>query len=220
MGGFSSILHIINPTKVPGFAYSWLEIIGNRLFMAKMVALASDMKSWSMYCHLLLDLFKFMLPFLRNAELAKPVASLYRGALRILLVLLHDFPDFLCDYCYHFLDAIPPNCIQMRNLVLSAFPRNMRLPDPFTANLKFEMLAEHAVAPRIISNVGTLIQPAKFKQDMDSYLKTRAPVTFLSELRTNLQVQNCGYIRFVFSLCLYFYDGFRLEFLNIFDDTF
>jgi CCR4-NOT transcription complex subunit 1 len=64
----------------------------------------------------------------------------------------------------------------------------MRLPDPFTANLKFEMLPDTADSPRILLNVGGTIQPAKFKQDLDSYLRTRAPVTFLSELRTNLQV--------------------------------
>ena len=51
-------------------------------------------------------------------------------------MLLHDFPEFLCDYHFSFCDVIPPNCIQMRNLILSAFPRNMRLPDPFTPNLK------------------------------------------------------------------------------------
>ena len=33
-------------------------------------------------------------------------------------------------------NVVPPSCIQMRNLILSAFPRNMRLPDPFTPNLK------------------------------------------------------------------------------------
>lgn len=56
----------------------------------------------------------------------------------MLLVLLHDFPEFLCDYHYGFCDVIPPNCIQLRNLILSAFPRNMRLPDPFTPNLKVD----------------------------------------------------------------------------------
>lgn len=61
---------------------------------------------------------------------------IYQGTLRVLLVLLHDFPEFLCDYHFSFCDVIPPNCIQMRNLILSAFPRNMRLPDPFTPNLK------------------------------------------------------------------------------------
>lgn len=199
-------MHILNPIKVPGFAYAWLEIIGNRLFIARMLALASDQKCWAMYCQLILDLFKFLYPFLRNAELAKPVATLYRGTLRVLLVILHDFPDFLCDYCYHFLDAIPPNCIQMRNLVLSAFPRNMRLPDPFTANLKFELLPDSAMPPRILSNVGAMIQPASFKKDLDSYLKARGPVTFLSELRTSLQV-SVSFTKDFYKLPLDFDDG-------------
>ena len=65
----------------------------------------------------MIDLFNFLSPFLRNAELAKPVTILYRGCLRVLLVLLHDFPEFLCDYHYNFCDVIPPNCIQVRRNV-------------------------------------------------------------------------------------------------------
>ncbi len=45
-------------------------------------------------------------------------------------------------------NAVPPSCIQMRNLILSAFPRNMRLPDPFTPNLKVDLLPEIGTAPR------------------------------------------------------------------------
>lgn len=142
-------------------------------------------QGWVLFHQLLIDLFKFLAPFLRNAELTKPTQLLYKvrhcplstlslptllpfphtlflshtlhasphrillsifpsthtslpfqGTLRVLLVLLHDFPEFLCDYHFSFCDVIPPNCIQMRNLILSAFPRNMRLPDPFTPNLK------------------------------------------------------------------------------------
>ena len=65
----------------------------------------------------------------------------------MLLVLLHDFPEFLCEYHFSFCDVIPPNCIQMRNLILSAFPRNMRLPDPFTPNLKVGGRGGVGVAP-------------------------------------------------------------------------
>lgn len=71
-----------------------------------------------MYAQLLIDLFKFLAPFLRNAELNKPVALFYKGTLRVLLVLLHDFPEFLCDYHYSFCDVIPPNCIQVRPSVM------------------------------------------------------------------------------------------------------
>lgn len=69
-------------------------------------------------------------------SLTMQVHLLYRGTLRVLLVLLHDFPEFLCGYHFTFCDVIPPSCIQMRNIILSAFPRNMRLPDPSTPNLK------------------------------------------------------------------------------------
>lgn len=149
-----------------------------------------------MYAQLLIDLFKYLAPFLRNAELAKPVTMLYKGTLRVLLVLLHDFPEFLCDYYYGFCDVIPPNCIQMRNLILSAFPRTMRLPDPFIPNLKVDMLPEISYAPRILTNISQMITPPQFKKDLDSYLKARAPVTFLSELRSNLQVSNEPGIRY------------------------
>jgi hypothetical protein len=66
------------------------------------------------------------------------VRSLYKGGLRLLLVLLHDFPEFLCQHHGPLCDAIPPSAVQLRNLVLSAFPRHMRLPDPFTPGLKVQ----------------------------------------------------------------------------------
>jgi CCR4-NOT transcription complex subunit 1 len=89
-----------------------------------------------MFQQLLVELFKYLEPYLVNVELNEPIRLLYKGTLRVLLVLLHDFPEFLCDYHFSFCDVIPPTCIQLRNLILSAFPRNMRLPDPFTPNLK------------------------------------------------------------------------------------
>jgi len=192
---YCNMLHILRPVKAPGFAYAWLEIVSHRVFMGRILATNNqpngNQKGWPVYAQLLVDLFKFLSSFLRNAELAKPVHRLYRGTLRVLLVLLHDFPEFLCDHHYNFCDVIPPNCIQMRNLILSAFPRNMRLPDPFTPNLKVECLPEIAVAPRTVANYASTIKP-NFKKDLDSYLKNRAPVSFLSEMRANLQVANPG----------------------------
>lgn len=149
-------------------------------------------QGWGMYAALLTDLFKFLAPFLRNTELGAPVARLYRGTLRVLLVLLHDFPEFLCDHSYTFCDEIPPNCIQMRNLILSAFPRTMRLPDPFTPNLKVDLLPEIALPPRAARDAAALLPPSRLRRDLDVYLEARAPVTFLAELRTNLQVAREG----------------------------
>lgn len=99
----------------------------------------------------------------------------------------------------------------MRNLILSAFPRNMRLPDPFTPNLKVDMLPEITVSPKIPTNVASLIQPPELKKNLDSYLKNRTPVTFLSDMRTFLQVGALVVLYFsVFGDVLYHYDLFIL----------
>ena len=57
------------------------------------------------------------------APIAAQVRLLYRGLLRVLLVLLHDFPEFLSEYHFALIDAIPHTCVQMRNIVLSGNAR-------------------------------------------------------------------------------------------------
>ncbi|KAH8488389.1 hypothetical protein H0E87_024164 [Populus deltoides] len=117
----------------------------------------------------------------------RSVHLLYKGTLRVLLVLLHDFPEFLCDYHFTFCDVIPPSCIQMRNIILSAFPLNMRLPDPSTPNLKIDLLPEIMEPPRIFSEVDAALKAKQMKADVDEYLKTRQQgSSFLTELKQRL----------------------------------
>lgn len=189
---FINVYNIIRPAKAPGFAYSWLELIAHRIFISKMLQVnqpAPDQtfKKWNMYATILTQLLRFLAPFLRNIELTQSIMLLYKGTLRLFLVLLHDFPEFLCNCHYQFCDVIPSNCIQLRNLVLSAFPRCMKLPDPLTPNLKVDMIADIDSSPPKIAYPYVYNIPHKLKNDLDSYIKTRAPVTFLSDLRSYLQ---------------------------------
>lgn len=92
----------------------------------------------------------------------------------MLLVLLHDFPEFLCEYHFQLCNVIPPSCIQMRNLILSAFPRNMRLPDPFTPNLKVDLLPEINQSPRFVPEPQNLL-PAELRYCLTSQLSFAAP---------------------------------------------
>ena len=189
---FVNVYHIIRPSKAPGFAYSWLELVAHRLFISKMLQVitpAPDQtyKTWNMFTTLLSQLIKFLAPFLRNIELTQSIMLLYKGTLRLFLVLLHDFPEFLCSCHYQFCDVIPPNCIQLRNLVLSAFPRCMKLPDPLTPNLKVDMIADFDSTPPKISYPYIYNIPLKLKNDLDSYIKNRSPISFLSDLRSYLQ---------------------------------
>ncbi|KAK9292677.1 hypothetical protein L1049_020655 [Liquidambar formosana] len=183
---FANALHSLQPLKIPAFSFAWLELVSHRSFMPKLLTV-NPPKGWLFVQRLLVDLFKFLEPYLRNAELGEPIHILYRGTLRVLLVLLHDFPEFLCDYHFSFCDVIPSSCIQMRNVILSAFPRNMRLPDPSTPNLKIDLLAEINQSPRIFSEVDSALKAKQMKSDVDEYLKTRHQASsFLSELKQRL----------------------------------
>ena len=185
LAAFAAALQALQPSRLPGFAFAWLELLSHRMLMPKLL-LARGHKGWPALKRLLVGLFTFLQPHLLAAELSPPTRTLYRGAMRVLLVLLHDFPEFLCDYHFALCDVIPPSCIQMRNLVLSAFPRNMRLPDPFTPSLKVDLLPEISQPPRILSPVTRPLIEAGLLGDLDSFLATRRPFNLAHELRHRL----------------------------------
>ena len=99
--------------------------------------------------------------------------ELYRGVLRILLILHHDFPEFLAENHYRLCNTIPPYCTQLRNLVLSAYPSSiLELPDPFTAGLKVDRLDEIRKAPTIAGDIIAPLRPKNVYGTINSSLRT------------------------------------------------
>ena len=54
-----------------------------------------DFQGWGMYAQLLIDLFKFLSPFLRNADLTKPTHFLYKVIKSSVLQVLAIFGEIL-----------------------------------------------------------------------------------------------------------------------------
>lgn len=188
LNAFSHCFHTLRPARVPGFAFAWMELISHRMFMPKLL-ISKPHRCSVMFKTLIVDQLTFLQPYLQNAELLDQVRLLYTGTLRILLVLLHDFPEFLCEFHFSFCDAIPTTCIQMRNLILSAFPRNMRLPDPFTPHLKVDLLPEISHPPRIGCNVTEALIQHNVLRALDQYLSNRLPTSFHVKLCEKLMHQ-------------------------------
>ena len=138
-------------------------------------------KGWQFMHSLIIYLLMFLQPFLKSVQMNEPIRKLYKGTLRILLVLLHDFPEFLCEYHLSLCEAIPVTCVQLRNLVLSAFPRQMRLPDPFTPNLKVDTLPEISVSPRILTDYISALNDRGLRARLDSYLASKQPTDVPSQ---------------------------------------
>merc|ERR1719454_2097509 len=142
------------------------------MFMPKLL-MVSGQRGWLLFQRLLVQLLYFLEPYLRKVQMIDSTRMLYKGTVRMLLVLLHDFPEFLCDNHFSLCDIIPIPCVQIRNLILSAFPRNMKLPDPFMPNLKVDLLPEIKISPRILANYTATLQQLNLKADVDNFLRTR-----------------------------------------------
>jgi CCR4-NOT transcription complex subunit 1 len=165
---FGVAFHMCQPLVMPGFAFAWLELVSHRHFLPNLM-LSTGQKGWNIAHQLLIDHLLFLQPYLAGLELTAPIKKLYEGTLRVLLVLLHDFPSFLAGYHLSFCNVIPDNCVQLRNIILSATPKGMNPPDPFTPNLKIDLLSDIGRSPVVLSNVLGPIE--SIRGHLDAYLK-------------------------------------------------
>lgn len=142
-----------SPTASPAFAFSWLQLISSKELLPNLLSLKTRY-GWPLFRHLMTRMLDFLGQFLRDPPkiLSTGVSILYNGMLRVLLVLLHDFPEFLCSYHMTFCEVIPANCVQLRNLVLASFPKDMRLPDPLNPDLNVDEVLEMSPQPLILSD--------------------------------------------------------------------
>jgi len=114
--------------------------------------------------------------------------------------------------------VIPTSCIQLRNLILSAFPRTMKLPDPFTPNLKVDLLPEITELPRLRSNFADVLAKSTdfpLKQGLDQYLKSTSgeqAAAFLNEVFVRTRFPDGRYnLSLINALVLYVGSRYLLE---------
>ncbi|KAF2097545.1 Not1-domain-containing protein [Rhizodiscina lignyota] len=162
----------MQPRFLPGFSFGWIALISHRMFMPAMLKMA-DQAGWDLYIQTMETLLEYV------GELVKPVVTselardMYRSVLRILLVLHHDFPEFLAEHHIRLCNAIPAHCTQLRNLVISAYPSTYpELPDPFASNLKVDRIEDVRKAPPIRYDADAELSAAGIKSAMDALLST------------------------------------------------
>ena len=95
--------------------------------------------------------------------------ELYSGVFRIVLLLRHDFAEFLAANHFRLCNAIPPQCPQLRNVILSAYPGSFTdLPDPFTGGLKVDRLEDMRKVPKVSGDVAGPLNQVNIKKLVDS----------------------------------------------------
>lgn len=179
-------LNTLQPLFFPGFAFAWVSLVSHRLFLPQLLA-QKQPEGRAAFHRLFVAQLRFLAPFLRQNQLHDTTRLLYKATLRMLLLLLHDFPEYLAEHHQSLCDALPPTCIQMRNLVLCAYPRPVRLPDPFAPALRLAQLPEAAHDPVVQYDFhAVLASVPKLHDALEAFAQRHAPPTFLSTLKEAL----------------------------------
>lgn len=91
----------------------------------------------------------------------------YKGTLRALLVILHDFPEFFIEASFLLVENLPDKFNQVRNIIFSAFPKTMQPPDPFRVNEQIELREEFRVLPNNLFNFEERVVSTKLHVNID-----------------------------------------------------
>ncbi|ORY87999.1 CCR4-Not complex component, Not1-domain-containing protein [Protomyces lactucae-debilis] len=162
-------LLVLQPSNFPKYAFAWIALISHRFFLPQLLG-QTESSGWAKYAELMTALLRFVGPSLESVEMNVSVRVIYHALLRLLLVLLNDFPNFLTNNHQVFCNHIPARCIQLRNLILSSFPRKMRLPDPFLPGLKVDRLPETAISPEISMDLEQILVQGKVMNSINNYI--------------------------------------------------
>ena len=163
---WGEIFLALQPAHFPGFTYAWMNLVSHRVFMPALLNMP-DEACWDLYCRIVQTMLQYIGEQLKPARFTPITHDLYKGVLRTLLILHHDFPEFVTENHFRLCNAIPVHCTQLRNLVLSAYPSSFQeLPDPFTGGLKVDRLEEMKKPAIIAGNVQAALEEA----DLDTVI--------------------------------------------------
>ncbi|KAL1390585.1 CCR4-Not complex component, Not1-domain-containing protein [Phyllosticta capitalensis] len=160
------------PKRFQSFSFQWLALVSHRFFMPAMLKHADEAR-WNLYTELIEAMLMHAGHLMKPIEQDNNARIFFRGVLRVLLVIHHDFPEFLAENHFRLCNVIPANCTQLRNLVVSAFPSSFpELPDPFTSGFKVDRLDDVRKAPASRGDIEEPLREHGVKNVVDNLLKT------------------------------------------------
>ncbi|OAP63421.1 hypothetical protein AYL99_02648 [Fonsecaea erecta] len=163
MFAFAKCFKSLQPSWFPGFTYGWYSLIIHRVFVAGMLK-PNNHAGWDTYRELIGLLLLYISELSQTPGFDLLNLDLYKGTLRNILILLHDYPEFLCENHSYFCSRIAYGIPQLRNLILTAKPSAYHdLPDPMTPGLKIERLEEMKRHPILARDFDTPLQQAELK---------------------------------------------------------
>jgi CCR4-NOT transcription complex subunit 1 len=140
----------LQPNRYPGFIFGWIALIVHRDFLPHMLL---DHNRWEELAQLIEALLVYLGSLAKQLHLPLVTKDIYRGVLKVLLVLHHDAPEFVSTYHVRFLAAVPPHLGQLQNIILTSGPSAYsKLPDPLQPGLNVERVEGIRDLPTVAFN--------------------------------------------------------------------
>ncbi|KAI7643560.1 hypothetical protein KC318_g21069, partial [Hortaea werneckii] len=162
---FADALLCLQPRFIGGFAYPWLGLISHRLMIPAFLTGNARSNGGQTFAKLISAMLTNLGCLVGTPEATNAIQEWYRGAIRFMLMLHHDFPEFLIENHVQLNSSVPSGCAQMHNIINSACSRGImeQQPDPFTPGLKVNRLDQVRQAPVVESNVDKILSDAGVK---------------------------------------------------------
>lgn len=125
----------------------------------------------------------------------------------MLLLLYHDFPEFLTKFAFILCDNLPCNSFQFRNIILSAKPASFILPNAHSKSIVLNNL--------LYQFIGDYSSESPFKMDIILYFKT-GNISYLDKLLSYFENQDARIQTEYINRILYCITDYILEYkINI-----
>ena len=169
-------LLILQPMHFQRFMFSWLALVAHRILIPAMLEGGQSDERWEVYTRLMETLLAFTGQLIKPSGETVEAENFYCGVLRVLLVIHHDYPEFLGEHHFRLCNSLPMHCTQLRNLIVSAYPSNiLEIPDPITAGLKIDRFENSLQAPVVRTDIVDILLKSGIKANIDNLLKALEP---------------------------------------------
>ena len=117
---YSTLLHELRPLHAPTYAFPWIELATDSRFISGLVAPGSP-DGWDAMVTIVCD-FICAVTYTCEMNPSTVFQRLYQAFLRFIVILCHDYPDFVASSAPELVILIPSNFTQLHNIILSATP--------------------------------------------------------------------------------------------------
>ncbi|GBE60658.1 CCR4-NOT transcription complex subunit 1 [Babesia ovata] len=186
-------LTLCGPSEIPEFGSHWINIITRKQFAQQII---QNPNEWPLYHHLLVEA-------LTSPHSKTPCISF------ILVTLMQKVPEFLCGYYLSLCDVVPPRAMQLRNLLTSAVPRSLKLPNPISMDDHMDIpslnFTNHIIT--VVKAGGLKVATDMFVHDPSEALLPVARHMLLSCMTNHLRYPNVTTFAFIAFMLRLFKNG-------------